>query len=88
MIQRIGFWGPFGRGPQRGGTPKLCQTICFQISTDMKIHWHHKLGRSRNWFLGGLFWGGPRGGGWHPQTMSKYLSVKYVLISKKTGTLV
>ena len=22
-------------------------------------------------------------GGWHPQTMSKYLSVKYLLISKK-----
>ena len=30
---------------------------------------------------GGPFGGVP--GGWHPQTMSKYLSVKYLLISKK-----
>ena len=49
----------------------------------MKIHWHRKLGRSRNWFLGG-----PQGGGWHAQTMSKCLSVKYVLILQKSGTLV
>ena len=34
------------------------------------------------------FWGVPGGGGWYPQTMSKYFSVKYLLISKKTGTLV
>ena len=55
----------------------------------MKIHWHRKLGRSKNWFLGGVLGGVPKGGGgWHPQTMSKCLSVKYVLISQKTGTLV
>ena len=35
------------------------------------------------------FWGVPGGGGgWYSQTMSKYFSVKYLLISKKTGTLV
>ena len=26
-------------------------------------------------------------GGWYPPIMSKYLSLKYLLISKKTGTL-
>ena len=36
--------------------------------------------------FGGSIWGGPREG-WHPQTMSKYFSVKYLLISKQTGTL-
>ena len=53
----------------------------------LNISWHHKtLSRSKNWFLGGPL-GGSRGG-WHPQTMSKYLSVKYLLISKQTGTQV
>ena len=32
-----------------------------------------------------VFGGSP--GGWYPQIMSKYLSLKYLLISKKTGTL-
>ena len=41
------------------------------------------MGHSKNWFLAGPF-GGPRGE-WHPQTMSKYLSVKSLLISKQTG---
>ena len=36
------------------------------------------------------FWGVHLGGSpgeWYPQIMSKYLSLKYLLISKKTGTL-
>ena len=36
-------------------------------------------------FLGPHFGGSP--GGWYPQIMSKYFSLKYLLISKKTGTL-
>ena len=40
----------------------------------------------KKFVLGGSIWGGPRGG-WYPQIMSKYLSLKYLLISKKTGTL-
>ena len=36
--------------------------------------------------MGGPIWGGPQG--WYPQIMSKYLSLKYLLITKKTGTLV
>ena len=49
----------------------------------MKIHWHRKLGHSQNWFWGVyLGGGGVHEGGWHHQTISKYLSVKYVLISK------
>ena len=43
------------------------------------------MSHSKNWFLGGPFGGSP--GKWHPQTMSKYLSVKYLLISKKSRTL-
>ena len=36
--------------------------------------------------FGGPF-GGVPGGMWHPQTMSKYLSVEYLLISIKTSAL-
>ena len=36
--------------------------------------------------FGGVHLGGSPGG-WYPQIMSKYLSLKYLLISKKTGTL-
>ena len=32
--------------------------------------------------FGGPLWRGPRGR-WHPQTLSKYLFVKYLLMSKK-----
>ena len=34
------------------------------------------------WSFKELIFGGP-GGRWHPQSMSKYVSVKYLLISKK-----
>ena len=51
------------------------------ISSDIIEHWHPGLSRSKIDFWGSL-------GEWHPQTMSKYLSVKYLLISKQTGTQV
>ena len=84
--------GPFGGYLGGVGTPKVFQNICL-----LNICWYHKtlalkLSRSKNWFLGDPFgesqqsiWGVP--GGWHPQTMSKYLSAKSLLISKQTGTL-
>ena len=40
----------------------------------------------RKFVFGGVHLGGSPEG-WYPQIMSKYLSLKYLLISKKTGTL-
>ena len=40
----------------------------------------------KKFVFGGVHLGGSPGG-WYPQIMSKYLSLKYLLISKKTGTL-
>ena len=118
-----------GEGSFWRGTPKLCQSICSLISTDIIKHWHPSLSCSKNWFLGVCLWGIPGGlappnyvkifvcwisadintnwhpslscsknwflgglfegvpGGWHPKTISKYFSIKYLLISKQTGTL-
>ena len=60
-------------------------SVKYLLSPDIIKHWHPSLSRSKTWFLGGPFGGVP--GRWHPQTMSKYLSVKYLLISKKSRTL-
>ena len=56
-----------------------------KISPDIIKHWHHSLSCSKIDFEG-LFGGFL--GWWHPQTMPKYLFVKYLLISKQTGTKV
>ena len=76
------FLGVHLGGPQGGGTPKLCQNICL-----LNIYWYHKtLAGTLSWAVQTIdFWGpilgGSRGGG--TPNMSKYLSLKYLLISKK-----
>ena len=88
MVKKICFWGgPFGGVPGGVVPPNYVKIFVSQISTDIKKNWHPSLSCSKNWFFGAPFWGGPRGGGWYPQTMSKYFSLKYLLISKKNGTL-
>ena len=64
---------------------KWSQNICQLNISDIIKHWHPSLSHQKLIF-GGLFGGSL--GGWHPQTMSKYLFVKYLLISKQTGTQV
>ena len=78
---KIDFWGSIWGGPWWGGTPNYVKISVCYISADIKTRLAPKLSYSKNWFLGVHLGGSP--GGWHPQTMSKYLSVKYLLISKK-----
>ena len=85
LVQKIDFWGVHLGGSWGCGTPKLCQNICL-----LNICWYQsklapKLESFKKLIFGGPFGGVP--GEWHPQTMSKYLSVKYLLISKTTSTL-
>ena len=61
------------------------QNICQLKSPDIIKHWHPSSSLSKIDFWGSL---GGSPGGWHPQTMSKYFFVKYLLISKQTGTQV
>ena len=71
-----------------GGTPKLCQNDCL-----LNIYWYQKKSRTLAWAVqkidfGVVHLGGfPGEGGWHLQTVSKYLSVEYPLTSKQTSTL-
>ena len=50
-------------------------------TADIKKHWHRKLGRSKDWFLGGS----PRGR--YTQATSKHLYLKYLLTAKYEDTL-
>ena len=79
-------------GFQRGGTSKLFENICH---SDIYIFLFLKrlliskklvsyLEPFQTLSLEGVFGGVSRGG--YPQTMSKYLSVKYLLISNNTDT--
>ena len=71
-----------------GGTVKLCQNICQQNMYCYQITLAPKVNPFKKLIFGGPSWGDPgRERGWHSQTMSKYLSVKCWLISKKTVTL-
>ena len=72
----------FGGVPEGVVPPNSVKIFVSQISTDNKKNWHPRLSRSKICFFGGF-----PGGGWYPQTMSKYFSLKYLLISKKNGTL-
>ena len=79
------FLGVHLGDPRGRGTPKLCQNNCL-----LNIYWYQKkvelyLEPFKKLIFGGSIWGSPRGG-WHSQTMSKYLSVEYLLISKRTST--
>ena len=80
------FGGSIRGVPGGGGTPWLCQNICL-----LNICWYQKKSRTLAWAIQKIdFWGvhlRRSRGRWHPQTMSKYLSVEYRLISKKTSTL-
>ena len=86
MVKKFVFGGSIWGGPRGGGTPKLCQSICLSNIYWYQKNWHPSLSRSKIWFFGAPFWGG-FSGGWYPQIMSKYFSLKYLLISKKNGTL-
>ena len=86
-IQKIDFWGSiWGIPGGKVAPPNYVKIFVCEISADIKKHWHPSLSHSKNWFWGGPF-GGPWRGMWHPQTMSKYLSVEYLLIAKQTGIL-
>ena len=85
LFKKLIFGGSVWGVPRRVASPNYVKIFVCYISADIIKHWHSKLSCSKNWFLGGPFGGSP--GGWHPQTMSKYLSVKYLLISKKSRTL-
>ena len=68
-----------------GGTSKLCQNICLlNIYPDQNKNLAPYVKSLKINFWGSI-WGVP--GGWYPQTMSKYLSVKYLLISKKLAPI-
>ena len=76
--------GPCGMSPGVGSPPNYVKIFVCKISTVIKNHWHPKLSC---WKIN--FWRVP--GEEAPQnyvTMSKYLSVKDLLISTKTGSLV
>ena len=79
-VQIINFSGSPG-----GSTPKLCQNICLLNIYILKKTWHLSLSRSKIDFWE-VHLGVTNGGGGVPQTMSKYLSLKYLLISKNIGT--
>ena len=82
MVKKLAFGGSIWGGPWGDVVPpNYVKIFVSQISTDIKKNWHPSLSRSKIWFFGGS------PGGWYPQTMSKYFSLKYLLISKKTGTL-
>ena len=59
---------------------KLCQNICLLNVKWYQKNWHLSLSRPKSNFWG-LF--GSFLGMWYPQTWCKYLTVKYLLISKK-----
>ena len=82
---KIDVWGSTWGGPWGDGTPKLCENNCL-----LNIYWYQKkvelwLEPFKKLILGVHLGESP--GGWHPQTTLKYLSVKYLLISKKSSTV-
>ena len=84
-LNKLILGGPYGRSPRdEGVAPNYVKIFVYKISTVIKKHWLPKLSGSKNCIWGSIL-GVP--GGWHPLIMSKYLSVMYQLISKKTGTL-
>ena len=60
--------------------PNYVKIFVSEISADIKTNWHPKSSLSKIDFWGSI-WGIPKGVA--PPTMSKYLLVKYLLISKK-----
>ena len=81
MVKKLAFGGSIWGGPRGGGTPKLCLNICLSYLLTTKKTGTLGWAVQKFDFLGGF------PGVWHPQTMSKYFSLKYLLISKKNGTL-
>ena len=82
---KINIWRVHFGGSQ-GLFPNDVKTFVSWICGDILKKQVPTLSQLKNWFSGVCFWGVP--GGRHPQTMSKYLSPKYLLlISKNTGTV-
>ena len=59
--------------------PNYVKVFVCSTSADIKTDLHPKLIEKK--IFGVSIWESP--GGWHPQTVSRYLSVKYLLVSKK-----
>ena len=72
------------RGFSVGVPPNYAKIFANKYLLKLKKKLAPKLNRSKSSFLG-VHLGVSKE--WCPQTMSKYLSVKYLLISKNTGTL-
>ena len=67
--------------------PNYVKIFVCKIFADIKTNWHPSMSRSKIWFLWGPFEGVPDGVAPPNYSTSKYLSVKYLLISKKSSTL-
>ena len=59
--------------------PNYVKIFVSKISADIKTNWHPSWA-IQTFDFWGIHLGGPPGG-WHFQTIPKYLSVKYLLIS-------
>ena len=85
MVKKFVFGGSIWGVPGGVVPPNYVKIFVSQISTDIKKNWHPSLSRSKIWFFGAPFRGGPRGGGTPKPCLN--ISLLNIYWYQKNGTL-